>query len=114
MTERTYNIIMACKQVAHGDVIEAVKEYMSKECDVPIEEYTQSQMSKIMKTAMFDYLDSCDNPSVFAKYLMEVDNYFDHVSLGEKIALAFRSVRVKKGDTYINGFGEWVEKGCAK
>jgi len=109
MTERTYNIIMACKKVAYGDVIEAAKEYMSKECDVPIEEYTQSQMSKIMKTAMFDYLDSCDKPSAFIRCLMEVDNYFDSVSLGERIALAFRSIRVKNGDMYINGFGEWMK-----
>ena len=37
MTERTYNIIMACKNAEHGDTIDAVREYMAKECDCPIE-----------------------------------------------------------------------------
>jgi hypothetical protein len=110
MTERTYNIIMACKSEIHCNVIDAVRKYMSKECGSPIECYTEYQMSRIMRTAMYDYLDSCDKPSIFLRYLDEWKDYYGDRSFGERIALAFRAVQVRDRDgNYVNGFGEWMK-----
>lgn len=111
MTERTYNIIMACKNAESGDITNAVKEYMSKECDVSIDEYIQPVISNIMEEAMYDYIDTCDKPSTFFRYFSEWGNFYSNVSLGEKIAIAFKGVRVKdRNGNYVNGFGEWAEK----
>lgn len=110
MTERTYNIIIACKNSKRCNVVDAVRDYMSKECDVPIGEYTESQTSKIMRVAMYDYLDSCDKPSTFLRYFDEWYNLHKDLSFGEQIARAFRDVQVKDRDgNYINGFGEWMK-----
>lgn len=109
MTERTYNIIMACKNANQRNLTDAVAEYMSKECDCPISTYTQSTISSIMETAMYDYIDTCDKPSIFLRFFSEWGNFYSGVSLGEKIAFAFRAVQIKRNDKYINGFGEWAK-----
>lgn len=110
MTERTYNIIMACKNAKRSDLISAVAEYMAKECSCPIEAYTQSVISDIMETAMYDYIDSCDKPSIFLRYFIEWGFFNNRVSFGEKIAIAFRGVQVKnRNGNYVNGFGEWAK-----
>ena len=108
MTRETFNIIMACKN--HGkyaDVIESVKDYMAEACNVQREHYSSDQMTDIMKRAMYDYLDTCDKPSVF---LRTMDSIFgqDKISTGEHIARAFSITQVMRNDTYINGFGEWM------
>ena len=110
MTERTYNIIMACKRNdKYSNVVDAAKEYMSLECDYPMNYYSEMQMCSIMFEAMCDYLDTCDKPSTFIRLM---GNVFDkeYISFGEQIARAFQLVRVKKDDNYINGFGEWAGK----
>lgn len=110
MTEKTYNIIMACKDVGSGDITNTVKEYLSKECNEPISAYTQSVISDIMEVAMYDYIDSCDKPSTFLRFFTEWGNFYSGVSLGEKIAIAFRGVRVRdRNGNYINGFGEYIK-----
>ena len=112
MTSRTYNIIMACKNAEEGDVINAVKQYMSKECDVPVTAYSQADISRIMEAALCDYIDTCDKPSGFMSYFFEWHNYYGYnVSFGEQVAMAFRAVRVKdRNGNYINGFGEWAKR----
>ena len=110
MTERTYNIIMACKNTTQRDLTDAVAEYMSKECDCPLSEYTQSVISDIMEAALYDYIDTCDKPSTFLRFFSEWGNYYSGVSIGEKIAHAFKSVQVKRNGNYINGFGEWAKE----
>ena len=112
MTERTYNIIMACKKAEDGDLIDAVKQYMAKECNVPITAYSQVNMSRIMESALYDYIDTCDKPNQFLRDFFEWLGYYGlNVSLGEQIAIAFKTVRVKdRNGNYVNGFGEWAEK----
>lgn len=110
MTERTYNIIMACKNSKSCNITDAVREYMSRECNCPITEYTQSVISNIMESAMYDYIDTCDKPSTFLKYFNEWGNFYSNVSLGEKIAIAFRGVRMKdRNGNYINGFSKYMK-----
>ena len=110
MTERTYKIIMACKRATGYNITDAVKAYMSKECMCPEHHYDEWTINGIMFTAMCDYLDSCDKPSVFMQELKNVYHGSD-LSTGERIAIAFLNVRVKKRDgQYVNGFGEWAEK----
>ena len=111
MTNRTFNIIMACKQWNKNDIVENVKVYMSKECDVPITEYTQCQISDIMMEAMYDYIDSCDKPSSFLREIEYNRNYYGiTVSIGEIIAMSFKNTMVlDRNGNYINGFGEWMK-----
>ena len=109
MTERTYKIIMACKQAEGCNVTDAVKAYMSKECMCPESHYDELTTNRIMFEAMCDYLDSCDKPSVFMRELKDVYHGSD-LSTGERIAITFLNVRVKNRDgQYVNGFGEWAE-----
>lgn len=112
MTERTYNIIMACKNAEEGDIANAVKQYMAKECNVPVTAYSQADISRIMEAALYDYIDTCDKPSVFLRDLFQWQNYFGfNISFGELVAIVFRAVRVKdRNGNYINGFGEWAER----
>lgn len=108
MTERTYEIIMACKQLESGDCMDAVKASMSEQArNDPF--CNQNIMSMIMIEAMYDYLDTCDRPSVFLRDLADIYQS-EYLSIGERIGRAFMLVRVKRGDQYVNGFGEWAEK----
>lgn len=109
MTERTYNIIMACKSnEKYSNVVDAAKAYMAFECGCPFQHYTERDMNNIMFAAMCDYIDSCDKPSSFL-YAMHDIFCKEYLSLGEKIARAFQLVRVRDNDKYINGFGEWAK-----
>lgn len=107
MTERTYNIIMACKnRKRYANCIESVREYIAKECMDPIHYYDENTMSRIMKEAMYDYIDTCDRPSAFFRSMETIFGY-ENFSVGEKIGRAFVLVRVRNNDKYVNGFGEW-------
>lgn len=111
MTERTYNIIMACKHRPENTatITDSVRIYMSNECDCPIHHYSERQINRIMKTAMYDYIDTCDKPSVFLRSFDDVIGKED-MSIGEQIAIAFSLVRVCDGARhYVNGFGEWMK-----
>ena len=110
MTERTFNIIMACKKWNACDVIDNVKAYMANECEVKMSDYSQSHISSIMEDAMCDYLDTCDQPSVFVRELLNNISYYgSSISSGEAIAITLRNTRVMYDGKYINGFGEWMK-----
>ena len=113
MTERTFNIIMACKHRSENtaNVVDGVKAYMSDECDCPIHHYSECKVSEIMLTAMYDYIDTCDKPSTFLRTLNDVYGK-DRLSLGEQIARAFALVRVRNDHGFVNGFGEWIYPEC--
>lgn len=111
MTERTFNIIIACKHRPENTstITDSVRAYMSEECDCPIHYYGEREINNIMKTAMYDYIDTCDKPSVF---LRSFDGIIggEGMSIGERIAIAFSLVRVCDGAKhYVNGFGEWMK-----
>ena len=113
MTKRTCNIIKACKDwfnTGIENVLDRVKQYMSKECICPIEHYTDGIMDNIMFEAMCDYIDSCDRPSFFLREMDRIYNK-ENMSRAEQIALTFQLVEVmddKKGKKFINGFkGVW-------
>lgn len=110
MTKRTYNIIIACKnRNGHANCIESVREYMSKECMCPVNYYDETDMGRIMKEAMYDYIDTCDKPSVFFRNMETMFGY-EMLSIGEKIGRAFALVQVRDRDgNYVNGFGRWEE-----
>lgn len=113
MTERTCNIIKACKNYfnyADGmSQLERVKKYMSEICCTPIEHYTDNVIDNIMFEAMCDFLDSCDKPSAFM-WRMEHLVYKDSLCRAAQIATTFELVQVKSkdGTKYVNGFeGVW-------
>lgn len=106
MTQRTFNIIRACKHPRDNmeRLVDSVKQYMSEECDCPLEHYTDNRMNGIMFEAMCDYIDTCDKPSVF---LRQIENIYDKekYNYAELIAIAFQLVQVKDNERqYINGF----------
>ena len=107
MTERTCNIIQACKGSLYpqiDDRIMRVKSYMAEECGCDIDTYTDDVLESILKTAVYDYIDTCDRPSTFLRLMY--DTIEPKISLIEKICCAFTFVRMKDSMTneYVNGF----------
>lgn len=108
MTQRTCNIIRACKGTLYPEIenrIDRVKAYMSEECDCPIEHYTDNIIESIIINAVYDYIDTCDRPSTFLRLIN--DCIERDLNMVEKICIAFTLVQVKRSDgEYINGFKE--------
>ena len=107
MTQRTCNIILACKGSLYPKIesrIERVKTYMSEECLCEKEYYTDREMESIMMDAVYDYIDTCGRPSTFLRLMK--DCIAKDVSLIQRICIAFTFVKVKNDDEYINGFKE--------
>lgn len=110
MTERTRNIIFACKGKFYPEIanpIDRVKTYMSEECACPIEEYTDDVIESILFEAIYDYIDVCDRPSIFIRQIRECVN--KDLNLLERICVAFYMIQVRKNGKCINGFKEeWL------
>lgn len=108
MTQRTCNIIRACKGSLYPDVngeLNRVKAYMSEECDCPIEDYTESIMEQIIMEAMYDYIDTCDRPSYLLRLVYSA-GVSRNLTFVEKVCIAFCLVQVRDDNGYINGFTE--------
>ena len=111
MTKRTCNIIRACKGNLYPKItnkIDRVRAYMSEECICPLDVYTDALMEFIMVEAMYDYIDSCDKPSIFLRQMRETkEALIRDLTLTERICIAFSLVQVRddNGD-YVNGFDE--------
>ena len=110
MTQRTYNIIQACKGNLYSHIesrIERVKQYMSEECLCNIASYTDDVMEAIMVKAMYDYIDSCEIPSVFLRFVLRsiYSGTLKDLSLAEIICEAFVFARIKGNGEFINGLG---------
>lgn len=108
MTQRTCNIILACKGKLYGDTIgmpTRVAKYMSEECACDIEAYTEDVLEGIMLTALYDYVDSCDRPSGVLHDIFQPN--IKYSSLTAQICSALALVRVRNNDgSYVNGFKE--------
>lgn len=112
MNQRTCDIIMICKSDIENEPnirLDKIKQYMSRECCIPIEYYTQSMTEGIMFDAVCNYIDTCDKPSLFLKELRNVKRWINK-SMAEIIVVAFSFVQVKEVDEdvgeirCINGF----------
>ena len=111
MTQETCNIILACKgslddwelNMMSTNALERVKLYLVKEYDNDKDLYTCDQMEKIMYQAMGDYLDTCDKPSDFIFFMANLSDRH-RITIAEQIAEAFKWVRVRQKNTYVNGF----------
>ena len=102
MTERTFNIICACKGTLYPEIdnkIDRVRKYMSEECDCPIEAYTDEETEDIVVNAMYDYVDTCDKPSVFLRQMR--DCVIKDLTLTERICTAFSLVQVRNKHEYL-------------
>lgn len=110
MTQRTCNIIRACKGSIYSEIadpIDRVKAYMSDECDYPAEQYTTGDIQGILTDAVYDYIDTCDRPSYFLRLMIETRAYENKVPTRiQRICRAFILVQVKNDTGYINGFKE--------
>lgn len=110
MTQRTCNIIKACKKPQKyktDNEVEAVRRYMSIKCNCPREYYTDGIIKNIMLEAMYDYIDTCDCPSSFLREMNTLYNV-DKLDIATRIARTFVLVQVKadKGKEWANGFYE--------
>ena len=106
MTEHTYNIIRCCKASLYPEIpnrIERVKAYLTEATGH--ENYTDAELESVLRTAVYDYIDTCDKPSFFLRSMdsLHVNTYND------RVATAFALVRVlSSGGTAINGFARFV------
>lgn len=111
MTERTFNIIRACKGTLYPEIeskIDRVRTYMSEECGCPIEEYTDVEMENIVVEAMYDYIDTCDKPSTFLRQIR--DCVIKDTTVIQRICNAFGVTRVRNAEgKYVNGFADFFK-----
>lgn len=107
MTQRTCNIIRACKGTLYPEIenkIDRVRTYMSEECDCPVEAYTDKATENIVVYAMYDYIDTCDKPSTFLRLMKDANCVAEDLTLTERICTAFSLVKVRNERGYVNGF----------
>ena len=105
MTDHTISIIKAIK--LSGKVWnQAVAEYMSKYSGSLVDEYTETELNRILKEAFLDYLTTCDNPSMEVRDLLDFMDNNGSRSLGHHIANVLGLTQVRDGDKYVNGFRE--------
>ncbi|MBQ7673572.1 MAG: hypothetical protein IJT36_03485 [Alphaproteobacteria bacterium] len=106
MKKRTMEIIAVCKGGTRYDsgknLTDKVKSYMSETCRCDKNYYTDSVLSKIMTEAMYDFIDTCDVPSSFLRKVNGLKWLTEN--LAERICMAFQTVEIRSGWTYINGF----------
>lgn len=110
MSDRTLNIIHAIKQYSFmWD--NAIKYYMSNLTGQDIEDYSESDLYKILKEAFLDYLKTCDNPSYAVRLLLEANERDGSSSIASKIAsvLIIQQVKDKNGN-FVNGFRELIKE----
>lgn len=107
MNKRTLRIINICKCNTRYNVgksqQEAIISYLSEVHKMPIEFYTETELTRILKEVFYDFLDSCDKPSY---YLKEIDRFIIHASYNGAIidVLALIDVYDTGEDKWINGF----------
>ncbi|MCI8843235.1 MAG: hypothetical protein HFF08_03880 [Oscillospiraceae bacterium] len=108
MEQRTCNIIMCCKghcrlEGATGDPFGDIAAYMSQECGCEKEIYQGKLLENILRTALFDYMNSANNPGYELRQLLQ--NYaLWEPSLSERICTMFALVNVRDDNGYVNGF----------
>lgn len=111
LLDRSVNIIMLTKRFGKPDEVKkAIAQYMSEECDCPIEVYTDSVLYSIVKEAVFDFI-RCANErgSMIAFFREYLDaNYEKDV---DRLIIALSMARVAiidiTGQTEtINGWHE--------
>lgn len=76
MEQRTCNIIMCCKghcrlKGATGESFVDIAAYMNQECGCEKETYQGKLLENILRTALFDYMDSADNPGRDLRILLK-------------------------------------------
>ena len=112
MEQRTCNIIMCCK--GHCELpggkdetsLPAVAAYMAHECACPREDYKGRLMETVMKTAMFDFMETADKPGFELRNLFDQAYARDEPTLSERIATMFGLTRVNRDGKPCNGFTE--------
>ena len=117
MTQRTFNIIMACKGNLFGEVpvaADRVRHYMADVCICDIDDYNDLMVEGILFDAVADYLDTCDKPSAFlneCKWLHTLPVYNTPAKI---MAAALTNVQVKDGFGYVNGFTDELYRNIGK
>ncbi len=124
MQQRTYNIIMCCKNNCgwprvHVDPkghawADHIAAYMSHECACPSKDYTGKLLESIMKEALFDYLDSADHPGAELRRLFDWPGMGPEPAMYERIASVFSLAQIKDGKSWVNGFSEKLEQQSLK
>lgn len=113
MTQRTANIIGICKGISHkyssNSVRRNIASYMSNECMVDIDYYTDEQVDSIIVEAFMDFIDGVDMPSKYLKdifYNKFYNKISSPVSIANSIISVFTTTRIKNDKTYVNGFSK--------
>lgn len=103
MTDQTIGIIGAIKQ--SGLVWNrAVAEYMSETTGTPAESYTETDLNQILKSALVDYISTCDRPGDEVRDLLDMMESSGSHSIGYHIANLLGIAQVREGGEYVNGF----------
>jgi len=116
MEKRTAEIIMCLKgnfspymrkPVSLGQYYDTVAWYMADRCDTDPKIYTKSDIFRIIREAVKDYISTCDNPAALLNDYFSICDFdggiYDEC---QSWCVALSEVRVWKGEEYVNGFDE--------
>ncbi len=103
MTDKTLGIIYAIKR-SEKEWNHAVADWMADYSGSPVEEYTETQINKILKEAFVDYISTCNRPDREVYDLLDYIDNNGSYSLGHCIAIVFELAQVKDGNKFVNGF----------
>ena len=111
MQETTCGIILCCKGDWQGiDAAKAkVAKYMSKITDYPAEQYSERDLTFILTNAALDFNLSADGSRALCNNIINTIMSFalrrvKTSSLADIIIEAFHILRIRDGNTYVNGF----------
>lgn len=107
MTQRTFNIIMACKGNLFGEIPAAadrVRHYMADVCGCEVSSYDESVLEGILFNAFTDYIDTCDKPSAFLKEWKWIAGLFPYNTPTKRMIAALGGTQVRNDNGYVNGF----------
>lgn len=107
MTQRTFNIIMACKGHLFGHVrdgADRVRHYMADACGCEVNSYNEPVLESILFDAVADYLDTCDKPSTFLREWKWIAGLEYYSTPANCLVAALANVQVRDDFGYVNGF----------
>lgn len=112
MEQRTCNLIRCCKGSCElpgaqdQEPLEGIKAYMGRECGCEPDTYTPRLVETILKTALYDYLSTADNPSFEVRQLLDQVWTGKEPTLSQRIMTMFSLTQVREDGAYVNGFTE--------
>jgi len=119
MNDKTLKIIAVCKGWGHytdeSSTLEALTNFFSDLYGHPTHFYTYEEVERIMRNALYDYIDHCDRPSDVLRDMYSMADFDESQTLVERIYMVFATSMVYEASLepkFCNGFDERFDVIC--